>query len=107
MRRGDIYWCDFEPAHVHEIKKLRPAIIISNDISNKYIGVVQVIPLTSNISNIYPAECLIETSEKHAKALGSQITTMDKSRLKSQMGSVTAKEMKNLEKIVKLQLGLK
>lgn len=107
MNRGDVYWCDFEPSHDHEIKKLRPAVIISNDMSNKYIGVVQVVPLTSNISNIYPAECLIKTSEKSAKSLGSQITTVDKARLKKLMSKVTAKEMKDLEKIIKLQLGLK
>lgn len=106
MMRGDIYWCDFEPAIGNEIKKLRPAIIISNDMSNRYIHVVQVIPLTSNITNVYPSECLIETKEKTAKALGSQITTLDKTRVKSQMGAVNANDMIKLEKAILIQLGI-
>ena len=106
MKRGEIYWCDFEPAIGNEIKKLRPAIIISNNLSNKYINVVQVIPLTSNTANIYPAECLIETKEKVGKALCSQITTLDKTRVKNLMGSIKQDEMDKLEKAIKLQLGL-
>lgn len=106
MKRGDIYWCDFEPAVGAEIKKLRPAVIISNDMSNRYIGVVQVIPLTSNTANIYPSECLIETPEKMGKALCSQIVTLGKTRLKNQMGTVLHKDMKKLEKALMLQLGL-
>ena len=106
MNRGDIYWCNFEPAIGSEIRKLRPAILISNDISNRFINVVQVIPLTSNITNIYPSECLIKTPEKMAKALGSQITTLYKSRITGFMGKITSKELKALEKVLMLQLGL-
>ena len=106
MKRGDIYWCDFEPAIGNEIKKLRPAIIVSNNLSNKYIGVIQVIPLTSNITNVYPGECLIETKVKIAKALCSQITTLDKTRVKDQMDVINNQDMQKLEKAMKLQLGL-
>lgn len=64
------------------------------------------IPLTSNIANIYPSECLIETKEKIGKALCTQITTLDKTRVKTQMGAIKNDEMEKLEKAVKLQLGL-
>jgi mRNA interferase MazF len=107
MNRGDIYWCDFEPATGAEIRKLRPAIIISNDISNKYIDVVQVIPLTSNTTNIYPSECLINTSLKLAKALCSQLTTLDKSRIKGFISKISQKEIRQLESAIMLQLGIK
>ena len=75
--------------------------------SNKYLGIVQVIPLTSNIEHIYPSECLIETSEKTAKALGSQITTLDKTRLQRKMGVVSMNDMQKLEQAILIQLGLK
>ena len=106
MERGSIYWCDFEPAIGAEVKKLHPAVIISNNMSNKYIDVVQVVPLTSNIKNVYPGECLIDTPEKKAKALSSQIATLDKSRIKSYIGVVTYRDMLLLEKSIILQLGL-
>jgi mRNA interferase MazF len=107
MNRGSIYWCDFEPATGAEVKKLRPAIIISNNISNKYIDVVQVVPLTSNIKSIYPGECIIDTPDKKAKVLGSQITTLDKSRVKNNIGVVSYKDMLLVEQAIMLQLGIK
>ena len=107
MNRGDIYWCDFEPATGAEVKKLRPAIIISNDLNNQFSDVMQVIPITSNTTNVYPCECLIETPHKMAKALGGQIVTLDKSRVKSFISKVSLKEMRQLEKVIMLQLGLK
>lgn len=106
MNRGDIYWCDFEPAIGAEIKKLRPAIIISNDISNKFIDVVQVIPLTSNTNNVYPSECLIDTPTKTSKALCSQVTTIDRSRVKNFISKVSYANMKLLEQSLVLQLGI-
>ncbi len=53
MRRGDVYWVDFEPARGSEPNKKRPAIIVSRDESNTYVahhglGTLTVVPLTSN-----------------------------------------------------------
>ena len=106
MNRGDIYWCDFEPAIGHEIQKLRPAIIISNNLSNQFTGVIQVIPLTSNITNVYKSECLIKTPMKSSKALSNQITTIDKTRVKDFISTITHEETLALEKAIKIQLGL-
>ena len=55
MKRGEVWWVTFDPAVGGEIRKRRPAIIISNDAANKHLNRVQVIPLTSRVTDLIPA----------------------------------------------------
>jgi len=59
MKRGSVWWVEFDPSIGSEIQKTRPAVIVSNDTANKYLDRVVVIPLTSNVSRIYPGETVI------------------------------------------------
>ena len=106
MRRGEVWWVNFDPAMGGEIKKTRPAIIISNNISNEYLNRVQVVPLTSNTSKIYPSECLVMVKDKASKVAGNQITTVSKKRLNGRLSSITDDEMLLIEDCIKLQLGI-
>ena len=68
MRRGEIRLVDFNPARGSEASKIRPAVVVSNDDSNRAVervgrGVVTVVPLTSNVSRIYPYQVLVPAPE--------------------------------------------
>ena len=106
MKRGDIYWVNFDPSIGTEIKKKRPAIIVSNDLSNIYLGRVQVIPLTSNVSRVYKTETIIGLQGKKAKAIGSQITTIDKRRLCGFIKKISPESLKEIDEIIRIQLGV-
>lgn len=107
MQRGEIWWVDFEPALGGEITKTRPALIVSNDIANSNLNRVQVIPLTSNTGRLYPSEALVSMAGKSSKAMADQITTAAKERLKSKLGSISHSEMQEVEKVIRIQLGMR
>jgi mRNA interferase MazF len=106
MLRGEIWWVEFEPAIGSEIKKTRPAVIVSNDAANRNLTRVIVIPLTSSIGNIYPGEAIIKINGKESKAMADQIMATDKTRLKNYVGKLLKKDMLLLEDAIKIQLAL-
>jgi mRNA interferase MazF len=107
MQRGEIWWVNFEPAIGGEIKKNRPAIIISNDAANRALNRVQVIPLTTQQTDkLYPSETRVMLDDKSCKAMADQIMTVDKRRLSKRAGKINGDEMVKLEKVVLLQLGI-
>jgi mRNA interferase MazF len=106
MQRGEVWWVNFEPAQGGEIKKTRPAVIVSNNHSNQALNRLQVIPLTSKSERVYPSEALITLNGKQSKAMADQITTACKTRLKGYIGKVSRPEMLSIEKAIKIQLGI-
>jgi len=106
MIRGEVWWVDFNPSKGGEIQKVRPAVIVSNDASNKHLNRVQVIPLTSQTERLYPSEAYVSVDGKRSKALADQLTTVSKIRLKNRMGKLSEMDLKSVERVIKIQLGL-
>lgn len=105
-RRDDVYWVNLDPVVGTEIRKTRPAVIVSNDSCNRYGTRVVVLPITSNIESLYPGEAIVEVKGKHGRALGDQIRSIDKSRLKARAGRLTADDMSRVEEALAITLDL-
>lgn len=105
-RRGDVYWVNLDPVFGTEIRKTRPAVIVSNDSCNRYGTRVVVLPITGNVDSLYPGEAIIEVKGKPGRALGDQIRSIDKRRLKARVSTLTAEEMARVEEALAITLGL-
>jgi len=101
MTRGSVWWVEFDPAVGTEIRKTRPAVIVSNDIANQYLARVVVVPLTSNVSRVYPGEAVITVNGSKNKAMTDQIMSADKSRLKNKIAELSDDDMISIEVAMK------
>jgi mRNA interferase MazF len=106
MKRREVWWVNFDPSIGGEIKKKRPAVIISNDASNKFLNRVQVIPLTSKTDRLYPSEALVVFEDKDSKAMADQLATVSKARLFRRAGILSPEDMSKIEKAIKIQLDI-
>ena len=106
MTRGEVWWVNLDPSIGGEIRKKRPAVIISNDAANKYLNRVQVVPLTSKTGRVYPSEAIVTLKGRQSKAMADQITTVSKLRLLSNEGRLNKPDMGNVEHAIEIQLGL-
>lgn len=106
MKRSEVWWINFEPSVGGEIRKKRPAVIVSNDAANQFLNRVQVVPLTSRLGKIYPSEAYVTLRGKENKAMADQLTTVSKKRLINQVGTVSKTEMEGIERAIITQLAL-
>lgn len=107
MKRGEVWWVEFDPAVGSEIGKTRPAVIISNDAANRNLSRVIVVALTSNTERVYPGNALVVVGSTQTKAMADQIMTADKLRLKAKLGELSKPDMQAVDDAVSLQLGLR
>jgi len=110
-RKGEIYLVNFDPTIGHEVKKKRPALIISNDIHNRYSPLVTVAPLSSNIDRIYPFEVYILKGiaglNNNSKIMIIQLRSIDKRRLLNKIGAIEDKEiLSQVDGVIREHFGL-
>jgi mRNA interferase MazF len=111
-RRGEIYLVEFDPARGHEIQKTRPAIIIQNDLGNRYSPVTIVAAITSKLSAVpYPVEVVVSPDKWNGLSMPSaielsQIRSVDRARLVRRLGAFDAATMRRVDEALKISLGL-
>ncbi len=107
IRRGDIFWVNFDPSKATETQKTRPAVIYSHDILNDNFTRVIIAPITSNLKKVYSFEYAIKDHRAvEGKVMVDQLRSVDKSRLGDKLGSFSIREMQEIDAIIKNILGL-
>jgi mRNA interferase MazF len=96
----------FDPAIGGEIQKTRPAVVLSNDTANALLNRVQVVPVSSQIGRLYPAEAYISLNGERRKAMADQITTASKRRLLRPIGALSRDDTDAVARAVRIQLDL-
>ncbi len=110
IKRGEIYWVDWNPGRGSEQSGLRPALVIQNDIGNKYSPTTIVAALTSAVERSYPFLVKVTTKEsglpKDSTVNLAAIMTVDKTRLTDRCGELSEAKMAEVNEAIKASLGL-
>lgn len=106
LRRGDVCWVNLDPTIGSEIRKTRPAVIVSNDACNAHGARVVVVPVTSNVTSLYPGEANVNVAGKDARVVGDQVRSIDKARLGRRIGRLTRDELDLVDEALRITLDL-
>jgi mRNA interferase MazF len=104
--RGDVWWVAFDPGLAGKTKKMRPAVVVSNDPANRFLDRVQVVPLTTSVADLYPADALIMLNGERRKAVAIQLATVHKQRLIGWLARIAEDDMAAIERAIRIQLDL-
>jgi mRNA interferase MazF len=110
-KRGEVWLVDFEPTRGAEIKKIRPALVIQNDIANCHSPITIVAAITSKFdTQLYPTEDLLKAPEGglsvDSVVLLNQIRSIDKARLIRRAGRIGPQTLQAAEQAIRISFGM-
>ncbi len=105
-RRGDVHRVALGPARETDIRKTRPAVVVSNDACNRFGTRVVVVPMTSNVESLYPGEAVVRVKGKPSRVLGDQIRSVDRRRVQGRLGRLGPDALRDVETAIRVTLDL-
>ena len=106
IKQGDVFWVNFDPSVGSEVKKIRPAVVVSNDINNEHSPIISIAPVTSSVARIYSFEVEIPAGtsslSSRSKIMVNQTRAIDKVRLVEFIGSLPDALMARVKAALKL-----
>jgi len=110
IKRGEVFWVNFDPTVGAEAEKTRPAVVVSNDINNAHSPIVSISPITSNVSRVYSFEVEIPAGtaglKTRSKVMVNQTRAVDKIRLIKKLGQLPIQMMADVDQALKMHYDL-
>lgn len=110
IRRGDVFTVDLEPVRGSEQGKRCPAVVIQNDLGNRYSPTVIVAAITSTLRPDFDVNVVVQAPEgglqNDSTVLLNQIRTVDRSRLGRHWGRLSPATMAKIDRALLISLGL-
>lgn len=115
MLRGEIRLVNLDPVQGSEADKRRPAVIVSNNQANVTAsqlgrGVVTVVPVTSNVSRVYPFQTFLPAGDSglrlDSKAQAEQVRAVAVERVGPALGRLPPQIVADLDEALRLHLDL-
>lgn len=109
IKRGDIFYADLDPVVGSEQGGIRPVLIVQNNVGNKYSPTLVVLPISSVRKKDLPVHIQVRCSglPKNPTVLAEQIRTIDRRRLRKYVGPLDREFMKEINRILKISIGVK
>lgn len=106
MRRGEVWWVNFDPSEGMEIQKCRPAVILTVNALNRARGTVVVVPLSTSAKPRPPIVIPLPSAGKTSVAVCDQLCAADKRRFGRKICDLSSEDMTLLNESLKAVLGL-
>jgi mRNA interferase MazF len=110
IKKGDLFWVNFDPTLGAEAKKIRPAVVVSNDINNEHSPIISIAPITSSVTRVYSFEVEIPAGTANltsrSKIMVNQTRAIDKVRLGQRLGRLPDALMVKVKEALKLHYDL-
>ena len=100
VNQFDVHWVDLNPTVGAEMQKVRPCVVVSPKELNQYLATVIIIPITSAIHG-YPFRVPCHIGERDGEIVTDQIMTVDKSRLKKKIATLSSDEQTALKDVLR------